>query len=85
MIQVSDYVVFNLPGGWASCNPFCNKVDANTTRFTLTRLTEGRLSGCQCHPNHTPPLPSLLRREKNVALIPLIPACSPDTRRAVAR
>ena len=44
--QVRDYVLFSLPGGWVSCNPFCNKIDGNTTRFTLTRLTESRLSGC---------------------------------------
>ena len=44
--QVRDYVLFNLPGGWKSCNPNCGKVDGNTTRFTLTRLTESRLSGC---------------------------------------
>jgi hypothetical protein len=49
--QVSDYVLFNLPGGWGSCNPFCNTVDGNTTRFTLTRLTESRLSGCTAAQN----------------------------------
>jgi hypothetical protein len=49
--RVSEYVMFNLPGGWRSCNPACNHPGENTTRFTLTRLTESRLSGCTATQN----------------------------------
>ena len=60
--QISDYVLFNLPGGWTTCNPLCNKVDSNTTRFTLTRLTESRLSGCSAVSD----LPCNIRREGRI-------------------
>lgn len=41
---IQNYYLFNLPGGGHSCNPDCNI--NGTTTFTLTRLTESRISGC---------------------------------------
>ena len=44
-----NYMLFSLPGAGAGCNPLCNM--SGTTTFTLTRLTESRLSGCSATQN----------------------------------
>jgi hypothetical protein len=49
MAAVRTYVLFNLPGG--QCDPACGF--PGVTLFTLTRLTESRLSGCSTSGNLT--------------------------------